>query len=223
MEEKINVFDIELNLLTAKKAMRQVMRYMGGESVSTIELIPMEVLLKGQDNAEWKQSLQSVDLLLPSECEILESAEVTDENAIQDLENNTFVRLFFRYLVKNKKKVFLLTEDEKASRLLKERIETYRKGVQFVGEAVISAQSGSKDAVINMINGVEPDCILSALSYPWQEKFIAESKALLNARVWFGCSFLLNQQKKEEKASGKFKYFILKRLFRYQVGKTLKG
>ena len=223
MEEKINVFDIELNLLTAKKAMRQVMRYMGGESVSTIELIPMEVLLKGQDNAEWKQSLQSVDLLLPSEREILESAEVTDEKAIQDLENNTFVRLFFRYLVKNKKKVFLLTEDEKASRLLKERIETYRKGVQFVGEAVISAQSGSKDAVINMINGVEPDCILSALSYPWQEKFIAESKALLNARVWFGCSFLLNQQKKEEKASGKFKYFILKRLFRYQVGKTLKG
>ena len=55
MEEKINVFDIELNLLTAKKAMRQVMRYMGGESVSTIELIPMEVLLKGQDDAEWKQ------------------------------------------------------------------------------------------------------------------------------------------------------------------------
>ena len=51
MEEKINVFDIELNLLTAKKAMRQVMRYMGGESVSTIELIPMEVLWKGQDDA----------------------------------------------------------------------------------------------------------------------------------------------------------------------------
>ena len=183
----------------------------------------MEVLLKGQDDAEWKQSLQSVDLLLPSEREILESAEVTDQNAIQDLENNTFVRLFFRYLVKNKKKVFLLTEDEKAGRLLKERIETYRKGIQFVGEAVISAQSGSKEAVINMINGVEPDCILSGLSYPWQEKFIAESKALLNARVWFGCSFLLNQQKKEEKASGKFKYFILKRLFRYQVGKTQKG
>ncbi len=223
MEEKINVFDIELNLLTAKKAMRQVMRYMGGESVSTIELIPMEVLLKGQDDAEWKQALQSVDLLLPSEREILESAEVTDQNAIQDLENNTFVRLFFRYLVKNKKKVFLLTEDEKASKLLKERIETYRKGIQFVGEAVISAQSGSKEAVINMINGVEPDCILSGLSYPWQEKFIAESKALLNARVWFGCTFLLNQQKKEEKASGKFKYFILKRLFRYQVEKTQKG
>ena len=223
MEEKINVFDIELNLLTEKKAMRQVMRYMGGESVSTIELIPMEVLLKGQDDAEWKQALQSVDLLLPSEREILESAEVTDQNAIQDLENNTFVRLFFRYLVKNKKKVFLLTEDEKASKLLKERIETYRKGIQFVGEAVISAQSGSKEAVINMINGVEPDCILSGLSYPWQEKFIAESKALLNARVLFGCTFLLNQQKKEEKASGKFKYFILKRLFRYQVGKTQKG
>ena len=223
MEEKINVFDIELNLLTAKKAMRQVMRYMGGESVSTIELIPMEVLLKGQDDAEWKQALQSVDLLLTSEREILERKKKKKKNAIQDLENNTFVRLFFRYLVKNKKKVFLLTEDEKASKLLKERIETYRKGIQFVGEAVISAQSGSKEAVINMINGVEPDCILSGLSYPWQEKFIAESKALLNARVWFGCTFLLNQQKKEEKASGKFKYFILKRLFRYQVGKTQKG
>lgn len=222
MEEKIKVFDIELDRMTAKKAMKQVMQYMKGESVSTIELIPMEVLLKGQDNDEWKELLQTIDLLLPSDCEILESAEITDENAIRDLENNTFVRLFLRYLEKNKKKVFLLTENEDEIKLLKERIAIYRKGIQFVGEAVITEESGSKDAVINMINGVEPDCVLSGLSYPWQEKFIAESKQLLNARVWFGCGFLLNQHIKEEKASGKFKHFILKKLFWYQVGKEQK-
>lgn len=222
MEEKIKVFDIELNLMTAKKAMKQVMQYMKGECVSTIELIPMEVLLKGQDDDEWKNLLKTMDLLLPSDCEILESTEITDENAIRDLENHTFIRLFLRYLEKNKKKVFLLTENEEETVELKKRIAAYRKGIQFAGEAVITAESGSTDAVINAINGVEPDCILSGLSYPWQERFIVQSKALLNARVWFGCGFLLNQHIKEEKASGKFKHFMLKKLFRYRVEKEQK-
>ncbi len=222
MEEKIKVFDIELNRMTAKKAMKQAMQYMEGESVSTIELIPMEVLLRGQDDVEWKELVKSIDLLLPSDCEILESAEITDENAIRDLENDTFVRLFLRYLEKNKKKVFLLTENEKELARLKERITAYRRGIVYVGEAIITEDGGSKDAVINTINGVEPDCILSGLSYPWQERFIVESKPLLNARVWFGCGFLLNQHIKQEKASGKVKHFILKKLFRYRVGKEQK-
>ena len=64
-----------------------------------------------------------------------------------------------------------------------------------------------------MINGVEPDCILSGLSYPWQEKFIAESKALFKRKSMVWMHFLVEPTKKEEKASGKFKYFILKRLF----------
>ncbi len=40
--------------------------------------------------------------------------------------------------------------------------------------------------LVNAINGSEVDCILSALSVPLQEDFIAKNRNLLDARVWVG-------------------------------------
>ena len=40
--------------------------------------------------------------------------------------------------------------------------------------------------VANRINGTENDCILSIISAPKQEEFIAKNKNVLNSRVWLG-------------------------------------
>ncbi len=40
--------------------------------------------------------------------------------------------------------------------------------------------------LVNAINGSEVDCVLSALSVPLQEDFIAKNRNLLDARVWIG-------------------------------------
>ena len=74
-----------------------------------------------------------------------------------------------------------------------------------------------KDSVINEINGAEPDCIISVLPYPEQERFITEAKALLNARLWIGCSLILLQEENIKKPSGKLRKFLLKRTLRHLV------
>lgn len=222
MDNKINILGVELDRLTAKAAMKQMMQYMEGESVSTVEMVTLEMLMQGQDNAEWKSMMEEMDLLLPSDKTILESVGIEEGNDIRDLENNIFLRLFFRYLERNRKSVFLLAEKEEDISRLKEKVFSYRKGISIAGEAVIVSDSGKEDSVINAINGVEPDCILSVLPCPWQETFIQESRPLLNARVWFGCGPLLGQKEMQEKARGRLKYFFLKKLFRYQVERQQK-
>ena len=60
MKRDINIFGIELTGLTAKEAMKQVMDFMTGETVSTVEIVTMEMLVRGQDDAVWKEQLQKL-------------------------------------------------------------------------------------------------------------------------------------------------------------------
>lgn len=45
MDNKINILGVELDRLTAKAAMKQMMQYMEGESVSTVEMVTLEMLM----------------------------------------------------------------------------------------------------------------------------------------------------------------------------------
>ena len=54
MIEKMNIFDVEIPILTAKEAMIRAMQYLESESVDTIELVSMDMLMKERENAQWK-------------------------------------------------------------------------------------------------------------------------------------------------------------------------
>ena len=53
MIEKMNIFDVEIPILTAKEAMIRAMQYLESESVDTIELVSMDMLMKERENAQW--------------------------------------------------------------------------------------------------------------------------------------------------------------------------
>ena len=53
MIEKMNIFDVEIPILTAKEAMIRAMQYLESESVDTIELVSMDMLMKERENARF--------------------------------------------------------------------------------------------------------------------------------------------------------------------------
>lgn len=219
MNEKINIFGVELDAITAKAAMKEIMQYLEGETISTVEIVTLEMLMQGQDNLAWKEWTGSIDLLLPGEREIFEAAKSDDARLFRDLEGQVFWKMLLRYLQRNKKKVFFLAEEEETLHLLKQAVRPYERGMIIAGETVLSAESGLEEAVINVINGVEPDCVFSVLPSPYQEEFIANSRALLNARLWLGCRTRILSSVEIEKKSDRLKRFFMKKIFRYQVGK----
>ena len=226
MENKIDIFEIDIDALTAKDTLKRIVQFMESETVSTVEIETLELLVHGQDDPKRRENMQKMDLVLPGEKEILEASEKAaglSEGASQlnghlmkELEKRVFLKMFFKYLQRTRKKVFLLAEQETDLLLLLEKLRSCAKGFLPAGQAVLP-DGGRKDSVINEINGVEPDCILSVLGYPDQENFISEAKALLNARVWIGCSLSLLQEDRKKKPAGKLKKFLLKRAFIHLV------
>lgn len=227
MENRIDIFDIEIDALTAKDTLKKIVQFMESETVSTVEIVTLELLVQGQDNPEWKEKMRGMDLVLPGEKDILETSQkaagLPDSVAadaghlVKELEKKVFLKMLLRYLQRSRKKVFLLAGQEDEMRLLQEKFHTYAKGLLPVGHAILPEDGERKESVINEINGVEPDCIISILPYPVQENFISGAKALLNARVWVGCGLSLLHEDRTKRPSGKLKRFFLKRTFFHLV------
>lgn len=227
MENKIDIFDIKIDALTAKDTLKKIVQFMESETVNTVEIVTLELLVQGQDNPEWKEKMRGMDLILSGERDILEAAQkaaglledtaVDNGHLIRELDKKLFLKMFLRYLQRTRKKVFLLAEQEEELFFLQEELRSYAKGLVSAGHAVLPGDGERKDSVINEINGVEPDCIISVLPYPVQEKFISEAKALLNARVWVGCGLSLFQEEQKKRPAGKLRRFFLKRAFIHLV------
>lgn len=227
MENRMDIFNIEIDALTAKDTLKKIVQFMESETVSTVEIVTLEMLVQGQDNPEWKEKMRGMDLVLPGETDILEasrkavglldSVDMYNGHLMKELEKKVFLKMLFRYLQKTRKKVFLLAGGEEEMLLLREKLHIHAKGLLLAGHAILPEDGERKDSVINEINGVEPDCIISVLPYPEQEKFISEAKALLNARVWMGCGFSLLQEERAKRPAGKLRRFFLKRTFIHLV------
>lgn len=219
MEEKINIFDVEIPCIKAKEAMIRAMDYMEQESLNTIELLSMKMLLNGQEDTQWKEQLNGLSMILPGSVEILEAAQVKDSTLLRETDDKLFLRMFMKYMQKNHKKLFLLAESEEELDKAKELLSRQNRGIQIIGKAVITQDGELIQNVINAINGTETDCILSVLSSPFQEQFIQKNKALLNARVWLGCGTAFRQNFEDMRLNNRIRHFVMKRLFRYRVGK----
>ena len=222
MKEKINVLSTEMDCITAKEAMLKAITFLERESVDIIEVLSMSALMRARDEVEWKRSTSVFGLILPGETEILEAAGETDRVKLREAENQTFIKMFMKYLQKNRKKVFLLAESEEKLNTVENAMKYYDKGICLTGHALIREGENREEDVINEINGTETDCILSVLTSPYQEKFIAENQALLNVKLWFGCGSLLEKSYGERKLSKRLSRFFLKKRFHLLVGKQQK-
>ena len=217
MENKIEIFDIAIDALTAKDTLKKIVQYMRSETLSTVEVVTLELLVQGQDNLEWKGQMNQMDLVLPGERDILDASESLDSHLLKELEKKVFLKMLLKYLQRSQKKVFLLAGREEELLLLKEKVRPLLRGMPEAGWALLPKDSGLEESIINEINSVEPDCILSVLPYPVQERFISGAKALLNARVWMGFGLSLIQEDQKKRPARKLRRFFLKREFLHLV------
>ena len=222
MKEKITVLSTEMDCLTAKEALVKAIAFMERESADIIEILSMSTLMSVRDEEEWKKTISGFGLMLPGETEILEAAGETDRVKLREADNQTFIKMFMKYLQRNRKKVFLLADSEEKLASVEHAMKYYDKGICLTGHALIREGENREEDVVNEINGTETDCILSVLQSPYQEQFIAKYQALLNVKMWFGCGSLLEKSYGERKLSKRLSRFFLKKRFHLLVGKQQK-
>lgn len=222
MSGKISVLDIDIDNYTAKEAMKQMVAYMESDPVSIIEMVTADGLMQMDEQPELKADMGKFDLILAGDKTILEAANITDRRYFQEIERNLFLKMFLRYLHKNHKRVYLLVDTEEEGRTFYSYLERHYGGIQIIGLAKVSAQDRTDDMLVNVINGGEIDCVISALSAPLQESFIAKNRNLLNIRIFLGLGKELLLVGKQGNGQNRITQFLMKQIFKKEMEKRKK-
>ena len=193
MNEKINVLDVNIDSCTAKEAMKETIAFLESEPVSVIDVVSVDGLMQMNDLSELKARMNEFDLVLPGEKLILEAAE--EARLPKEIDIKLYLKMFMRYLHKNHKRMYLLVESE----------EDGQEAFRYM------------QRTYNAINGSEVDCILSALSVPLQEDFIAKNRNLLDARVWVGVGNRMFSDHRQGLGHGKLAKFLLNHIFKREM------
>ncbi len=79
------------------------MQYLESESVDTIELVSMDMLMK-ERKCTMERADQCTDDAAAGDTEILKAAEIENEKLFGKLEENVFLKMFMKYMQKIIKK-----------------------------------------------------------------------------------------------------------------------
>ncbi len=219
MNEQIKVLGLRIDNYSAKDAVKQVMSYFGTEPVNVVEMVTMNTIAQLQQDETAEELFDAIDIALAGDKGILQAAGVKDERHLKEIGELLFIKMIMRVLHKNSTKVFLIADDIADLHKLEVYMQEDYANIQVIGTATMEESSISDDKLLNLVNGAEADCILSALSSPTEEYFICRNKLLVNARVWLGLGDMLDQLKKEKSLFEKVKEFILRQILKKEMEK----
>lgn len=219
MEDKFTVLGVDFSVATARELFKRTMEYMQSETLSTVEAVTREMLIQGQEDEKWQESMRQMDMLIPMDCDIFDAVGITEAAMARDVQNRLYLRLLLRYLDRKKGRIFLLADSEEEMECFQKEVRQYGGGLSICGQAVLPPGGGREENVVNEINAALPTCIFSILSCPWQERFIVNFKALVNSRLWFGCRACFELGAATGESGGRLHQFLTKKLFRYLVGR----
>ena len=196
MVKKIDILGVKLDNYTVREAIRQVESYLSNDTLNTIEHISMQMLTAAEGDAISKDMINSLNLAIIGEKEILQAAGLASMQRVRETEENDFYFEFFKRLERNKKSIFLLGEaTQKVEEMKKELLTSFPKLV-FAGEYAVEKCVGNLEAVINEMNAGTPDVIVSILPSPMQEHFLWDHRDKISANIWYGVGNLPFHKKK---------------------------
>lgn len=222
MNERKEILGIRVDCLSAKETMVRTMQFMENVPVDTIEIITMEALMNCHGDETWMAYAEKQGMILPGDPEILDALGIEDAGMRKEVRNRTFLKLFARYLQKNRKRVFFLAPDESGLEKVMDLLCRSGREMRIAGRAFLNEADCREEEVVNEINGTETDCVISVLPSPYQELFIGRNQSLMDAKLWIGCGKLTA----DVQEAGLFERgirLLQKYMFRWQVEKQQKN
>lgn len=186
MLKKIDILGMQIDNHTVREAMTKVESYLESVGMNTIETIDMKMLDMAETDEGMKRCIESLDLTIIGEKEILTAVSVHSSQRINETENHEFFREFMKRILRHKNSVFLLAETNEELTELRDFLEEQYERIVIAGSCAAEELSGDVEGVINEINGAAADVLLSVLPSPAQEHFLTENRNKLDVKIWYG-------------------------------------
>lgn len=187
MSSRKELAGVRIDICSQREAVYKIEQYMETDGLHAVELISMKTVVTAGNDENVRRCLEDLELVLPSDKEILEELGVTSRKWLEEAKDRRVLYEAMRSIVKEKHSVYLLTQNrEQMEQLCQYLEETFGELPCICGNTVWEEAEGDCELIINDINAVAPHLLLVLLPTPDQEKFLLDNRNMLNVRLWLG-------------------------------------
>jgi N-acetylglucosaminyldiphosphoundecaprenol N-acetyl-beta-D-mannosaminyltransferase len=217
--KQIQVLGVELRDYTVREAMRKTETFLKDAKVSTIAYITTRGLMAAEQSEERKGFLSQMDMTVAADSDILRAAGAESRNRVREIDNDEFMTEFLKKLIRGKKTVYLLTGTAEQMRLLEEVLRSYQENLRIVGKCALDMLEQDEEYLVNEINVLLPNVIISNIPSPQREEFFEANHMKLNANIWLMLKDEVVHAKHDNNPLRRITDSFVKKLFRRQVVK----
>ncbi|MCR5627821.1 MAG: hypothetical protein K6F99_10915, partial [Lachnospiraceae bacterium] len=175
-----------------------------------------DLLLSATDIPEAAEAIKGMDMTVFTSADILEAANIISRGREREINSGLFVKGMLRKFAKEKRKLFLIADDEESLSQLKEELLSANDALKIVG-AIFAEQEGmSEEKLINEINSVIPDAVMIKQKGVAAEVFINRSFKKVNSKLLISLGTV---GLKDTENHQSLKDIIIGKLFRRQANK----
>lgn len=186
MIKEITVAGIKLNSYTALENLTQIGKNLDNNVFTTVEEVYMRTLLLAKEDELVKNVVETLDVTIIAENGVWDAAGENTSLRRREIERREFFFQLMHILERNKYSVFVLGDAASEVTLTCEYLAEEFPRLKVVGAVALEECMGTDEGIINDINLLAPDVVISVLPSPKQEHFLAEKKRMLSTKLWYG-------------------------------------
>lgn len=186
MIKEIIVAGIKLYNYNVLENLTQIAKNLENNVFTTVEEVYMKTILLAKEDESVKEALESMDVTVISEAGILDAVGQATILRRAEIERREFFFQLMKVFERNGYTVYILGEEDKEVVDAAQYIADEFPRMKLVGSNALTEIAGAEDGVINEINMIAPDVIISVLPSPLQERFLKEYKTMFLTKIWYG-------------------------------------
>lgn len=184
MGTRVNIMDLEVDLLAQETLQTEVQRYLESEYLNVIHMISLDYMDAYDQNELVKTALQQADLVLPGEKAILTRHHVDVLETGGMVVDYHGMRELVQLLRDKGTTFYLVLRNEKEAKIVYRYLTKHFEMEKIVGIYVADGDV-TEEALINDINTKLPDVILLSMDSTSQEEWLENNRVKVNARLCF--------------------------------------
>lgn len=215
MIKEITVAGIKLKNYSSHEQLIQIEKNLANRVFTVIEDVYMRTLLLAKEDAKVKEVLESIDITEIADGEILDAVKANTIFAQREIDSKEFFLQLMKRVERNGMSVFVVAEKETEAEDAIEYLSDEFSRLHLLGSQVMDENVITHEEVINRINLIAPDVIISVLPSPAQEHFLYDHKGMLSAKIWYGVGCGKFAGKKHSLVAAFWKRLRMQKLMKY--------
>lgn len=184
--KSVKIFGVRFDNVDADEANKQFIALMGSDRLGMIYTPNTEIIMKAQDDPEFKAILNEGDLVVPDGIGVVLASKIHHLGLTERVPGIELMTMMLEYCNRTGKSIYLFGGQPKVAEMAAVKIKETYPNLKIAGTRDGFFESYQELNILDEINEKKPDILFVALGAHKQEKWISKYKKTINAKVAMG-------------------------------------